>query len=30
MFAGGGVPIPFRCMDERQLEQLRGFTTGRS
>lgn len=29
MFARGGMPIPFRCLDERQLEQLRGFTTGR-
>jgi hypothetical protein len=29
MFARGGVPIPFRCLDARQLEQLRGFTAGR-
>jgi hypothetical protein len=29
MFARGGVPIPFRCLDARQLEQLRGFTSGR-
>jgi hypothetical protein len=29
MFAKGGIPIPFRCLDERQREQLRGFTTGR-
>jgi hypothetical protein len=29
MFARGGIPIPFRCLDEHQREQLRGFTTGR-
>jgi hypothetical protein len=29
MFAKGGIPIPFRCMDEHQLERLRTFTTGR-
>jgi hypothetical protein len=29
MFAKGGIPIPFRCMDQHQLERLRTFTTGR-
>lgn len=29
MFARGGIPIPFRCMDQHQLERLRAFTTGR-
>jgi hypothetical protein len=29
MFAKGGIPIPFRCLDQRQQEQLRAFTTGR-
>jgi hypothetical protein len=30
MFARGGIPIPFRCLDERQREQLRALTTGRA
>ena len=29
MFARGGIPIPFRCMNEHQLERLRTFTTAR-
>ena len=29
MFAKGGIPIPFRCLDEHQLERLRAFTAGR-
>jgi hypothetical protein len=29
MFARGGIPIPFRCMDQHQLERLRTLTTGR-
>ncbi len=29
MFAKGGVPIPFRCLDQQQLEQLRTYTAGR-
>jgi hypothetical protein len=29
MFARGGLPIPFRCLDQRQQEQLRAYTTGR-
>jgi hypothetical protein len=29
MFAKGGIPIPFRCLDQQQLEQLRGYTAGR-
>jgi hypothetical protein len=29
MFAKGGIPIPFRCLDEHQLEQLRSYTAGR-
>ena len=29
MFARGGIPIPFRCLDQRQQEQLRGYTTAR-
>ena len=29
MFAKGGIPIPFRCLDQQQLEQLRGYTSGR-
>jgi hypothetical protein len=29
MFAKGGIPIPFRCLDQYQLERLRAFTTGR-
>lgn len=29
MFAKGGIPIPFRCLDQRQQEQLRAYTTGR-
>jgi hypothetical protein len=29
MFAKGGIPIPFRCLDEHQQERLRAFTTGR-
>jgi hypothetical protein len=30
MFAKGGIPIPFRCLNQQQLEQLRGYTAGRS
>jgi hypothetical protein len=29
MFAKGGMPIPFRCMDQHQLERMRTFTTAR-
>ncbi len=29
MFAKGGIPIPFRCLDQRQQEQLRAYATGR-
>lgn len=29
MFAKGGIPIPFRCLDQQQQEQLRGYTAGR-
>jgi len=29
MFAKGGIPIPFRCLDQHQQEQLRAYTTGR-
>lgn len=29
MFARGGVPIPFRCLDQHQQERLRAYTTGR-
>jgi hypothetical protein len=29
MFAKGGIPIPFRCLDQRQQEQLRPYTAGR-
>jgi hypothetical protein len=29
MFARGGIPLPFRCMDQQQLEQLRTYTTAR-
>jgi hypothetical protein len=29
MFARGGIPIPFRCLDQHQLEQLRAYTVGR-
>jgi hypothetical protein len=29
MFARGGIPIPFRCLDQQQQEQLRGYTTAR-
>jgi len=29
MFAKGGIPIPFRCLDQQQQEQLRAYTTGR-
>jgi hypothetical protein len=29
MFAKGGIPIPFRCLDQQQQERLRAFTTGR-
>jgi hypothetical protein len=29
MFARGGIPIPFRCMDQHQQEQLRAYTTAR-
>jgi hypothetical protein len=30
MFAKGGIPIPFRCMDQHQLEQLRSYMAGRT
>jgi hypothetical protein len=29
MFARGGIPIPFRCLDQQQQEQLRSYTTAR-
>jgi hypothetical protein len=29
MFAKGGIPIPFRCLDQHQQERLRAFTTSR-
>ncbi len=29
MFARGGMPIPFRCLDRRQQEQMRIYTTAR-
>jgi hypothetical protein len=29
MFAKGGIPIPFRCMDQHQQERLRAYTAGR-
>ncbi|MFC5551015.1 YcxB family protein [Massilia aerilata] len=29
MFARGGIPIPFRCLDQRQQERLRIYITGR-
>jgi len=29
MFAKGGIPIPFRCLDQQQQEQLRSYTAGR-
>lgn len=29
MFAKGGMPIPFRCLDQQQQEQLRAYATGR-
>jgi hypothetical protein len=29
MFARGGIPIPFRCLDQEQQERLRAFTTSR-
>jgi hypothetical protein len=29
MFARGGIPIPFRCLDQHQQERLRAYTTGR-
>jgi hypothetical protein len=29
MFARGGIPIPFRCLDQRQQERLRALTTSR-
>jgi hypothetical protein len=29
MFARGGIPIPFRCLDENQLERMRALTVGR-
>jgi hypothetical protein len=29
MFAKGGIPIPFRCLDQHQQERLRAITTGR-
>ena len=29
MFARGGIPIPFRCLDQQQQEQLRAYTTAR-
>jgi hypothetical protein len=29
MFAKGGIPIPFRYLDQHQQERLRAFTTGR-
>jgi hypothetical protein len=29
MFARGGIPIPFRCLDQHQQERLRAITTGR-
>jgi hypothetical protein len=29
MFARGGIPIPFRCLDQHQLERMRTFTAGR-
>ena len=28
MFAKGGIPIPFRCLDAHQQERLRAFTAG--
>jgi hypothetical protein len=30
MFAKGGIPIPFRCLDQHQLERLRAYTAGRA
>jgi hypothetical protein len=30
MFAKGGIPIPFRCLDQHQQEQLRAYTAVRS
>jgi hypothetical protein len=30
MFAKGGIPIPFRCMDQLQQEQLRIYLAGRA
>jgi hypothetical protein len=29
MFAKGGIPIPFRCLDQHQQERLRAYTAGR-
>jgi hypothetical protein len=29
MFAKGGIPIPFRCLDQYQLERMRALITGR-
>jgi hypothetical protein len=29
MFAKGGIPIPFRCLDQQQQERLRAITTAR-
>lgn len=29
MFAKGGMPIPFRCLDQHQQEQLRAYATRR-
>ena len=29
MFAKGAIPIPFRCLDQQQLEQMRTYTAGR-
>lgn len=29
MFAKGGIPIPFRCLDQHQQEQLRTYTAAR-
>jgi YcxB-like protein len=30
MFAKGGIPIPFRCLDQHQQERLRAYTAVRS
>jgi hypothetical protein len=29
MFAKGGIPIPFRCLDQHQQERLRAYTAAR-